>query len=55
VPQAAASIQGTGGSLCRAVGQTVRSNAETRGLALAHLSFIENLDDGFEIDRGPAG
>ena len=29
--------------------------AGTRGLVLAHLSFIEDLDDGFEIDRGPAG
>jgi hypothetical protein len=36
VPQAGASIQGTG--------------AGTRGLVLAHLSFIEDLDDGLEID-----
>ena len=50
VPQAGASIQGTGGSLRRAVAQSVQDSAGTRGLVLAHLSFIEDLDDGLEID-----
>ena len=36
--------------MCRAVAQSVRGSAGTRGLVLAHLSFIEDLDDGLEID-----
>jgi hypothetical protein len=36
--------------LCRGVAQSVQGNAETRGLVLAHLSFVEDLDNGLEIE-----
>ena len=36
--------------MCRAVAQSGQGSAGTRGLVLAHLSFIEDLDDGLEID-----
>jgi hypothetical protein len=51
-----ASIQGRGRSLCRAVAQSVQGSAGTRGLVvLAHLSFVEDLDDGLEIDGRMVG